>query len=512
LHARGPAFIIGRVTTNAPGAGNSVQTEFVPERAAGLSAETQHVPDLPSFGRYRAISSLGAGGMGTVYRAEDEVLGRPVAIKVLHSHGDPAARERFLREARAFGAVPHANILAIYDAGTSGEIPYLVMELAAGGSLRDQLKAGPLDIETVRGIGIQISRALAAAHAAGILHRDVKPGNILAVEGGRWKLADFGIARLPDSQLTTAGQFLGSPSYAAPESLGAGQFSPAADVYGLGVTLYEALTGAPPHGDHDMSSLLRKLDSPAPPLGTRRAVPPSLEAAIMAALELDPAQRPSAEELANRLAAFEDSMIGAPAAAPIAAPVAFAGGAPVAFAGGAPVAFAGGAPVAFAGGAPGTMTGTAPGIVPGIAFGTATGTATGASPVALPVAAAIASPGAAPAPTSRRGRRLLVAALLVAAVVALAILAGGGGDGTPAAAGARDPRAPAGAPAESGTPGTSGTSDQDREPTEPEPQYQDQYGNPIDPETARRLLEQQQQQQRGPGRGRGRGKKHKGGD
>jgi serine/threonine-protein kinase len=306
-------------------AGDPAHTEFVPDGGVRVSTETQHVPDLPRFGRYRALAPLGAGGMGTVYRAEDEALGRPVAIKVLHAHGDPGARERFLREARAFGAVPHSNILAIYDAGTSGETPYLVMELAPGGSLRDRLKAGPLEIESVRRLGIQIARALAAAHAAGILHRDIKPGNILAVESERWKLADFGIARLPDSQLTVVGQFLGSPSYAAPESLRAGEFSPASDVYGLGATLYEAIAGAPPHGDHDMSSLLRKLDSPPPPLSERRAVPPSLEAAIMAAVALDPAQRPSAEELANRLAAIEDTLMGAALAAPIDVP----GAAPV---------------------------------------------------------------------------------------------------------------------------------------------------------------------------------------
>jgi len=493
LHAPNAALIIGPV--NGRPADPPVQTEFVPDGGSGLSAETQHVADLPSFGRYRALASLGAGGMGTVYRAEDEVLGRPVAIKVLHSHGDPAARERFLREARAFGAIPHANILAIYDAGTSGEIPYLVMELAAGGSLRDRLKAGPLDIESVRGIGIQISRALAAAHAASILHRDVKPGNILAVEGARWKLADFGIARLPDSQLTVAGQFLGSPSYAAPESLGAGEFSPAADVYGLGATLYEALTGAPPHGDHDMSSLLRKLDSPPPPLGARRAVPPSLEAAIMDALALDPKQRPSAEELADRIAAVEDSRAGAPVYAPIAAPGAAPGAAPVAAPGAAPVAALGALPAA---------TSTASGALPVAATSTASG--------ALPLAAALAAPGAAPvaADSSRRRRRWLIAALISAAVLALAILADGSGGEGPAASGARDPRAPATGPAEPG-PSGAGSPDQDGEPTDPAApgsQYVDQHGNPIDEETARRMLEQQQRGP-GPGRGRGRWKKHK---
>jgi serine/threonine protein kinase len=202
----------------------------------------------------------------------------------------------------------HPNILAVYDAGTDDQQPYLVMEVAAGGSLRERIKAGPLPIETVRLLGIQIARALAAAHAANILHRDIKPANILAVNDV-WKLADFGIARLPDSTLTVEGQFLGSPSYAAPESLRAGQFSPASDVYGLGATLYEALTGVPPHGDHDMQSIVRKLEQDPPPVRTRRPVPAAIEHAIMMTLARDPAKRPTADALAHLLANTDDEPV-----------------------------------------------------------------------------------------------------------------------------------------------------------------------------------------------------------
>jgi serine/threonine protein kinase len=265
--------------------------------------QTQRVADLPRFGRFRALAEIGSGAMGTVYRAHDDVLGRAVAIKALHAR-DTGTRERFLREARAIGAVLHPNILAVYDAGTDDNTPYLVMELAALGTLRDRIRMGPLPIETVREIGIQIARALAAAHAADIVHRDVKPANILAT-GDLWKLADFGIARLPDSTLTVEGQFLGSPSYAAPEALRSGQCSPASDVYALGATLYEALTGVPPHGDHDMQSVVRKLEQDAPPVVTRRPVPGALNDALMATLDRDPAKRPSAEELAQLLAASE---------------------------------------------------------------------------------------------------------------------------------------------------------------------------------------------------------------
>jgi len=297
------------------------ETVHVPD--GPLPAATQHVAspgstgarskpegfaesiELPRFGRYQALAELGCGGMGTVFRAHDDVLGRAIAIKALHAQADDAIRERFLREAKAIGAVLHPNILAIYDARTEDGTPFLVMELATGGSLRDRLQAGPLPIDTVREVGIQIARALGAAHAAQIIHRDLKPANILCARSGTWKLADFGIARLPDSTLTVTGQFLGSPSYAAPESLSAGVFSPASDIYGLAATLYEALTGTPPHGDHEIRSLVRKLAEDPPPVQTLHAVPGPIGDAIMRALSRDPAQRPTAEEFAHLLARSE---------------------------------------------------------------------------------------------------------------------------------------------------------------------------------------------------------------
>jgi eukaryotic-like serine/threonine-protein kinase len=312
-------------TQHVPDGPVATETQFVPDgtvagtprpigsRPPKAGDQTQHVADLPRFGRFRALAELGSGAMGTVYRAQDEVLGRSVAIKALHSR-DAGTRERFLREARAIGAVLHPNILAVYDAGTDDNQPYLVMELAAGGSLRDRIAAGALPIEVVRELGIQIARALAAAHAAQILHRDIKPANILAANDV-WKLCDFGIARLPDSTLTVEGQFLGSPSYAAPESLRAGQFSPASDVYGLGATLYEAITGVPPHGDHDMQSIVRKLEQDPPPVHSRRPVPAAINRAIMATLARDPAKRPTADALAHLLANTDDEPVADPPSA-----------------------------------------------------------------------------------------------------------------------------------------------------------------------------------------------------
>jgi serine/threonine-protein kinase len=217
-----------------------------------------------------------------------------------------------LREARAVGAILHPNILSIYDAATHAGTPYLVMELATDGSLRERILQGPLQAERVRELGIQIAQALAAAHGKSILHRDIKPANILAAKQGAWKLADFGIARMPDSTMTVDGQFVGSPSYAAPESLRAGQFSPASDVYGLAATLYEAVSGVPPHGDHDMTSVVKKLDQDPPPVSARRGdVPAPIADAIMRGLARDPAQRPTARELAVLLARTDADMVPA---------------------------------------------------------------------------------------------------------------------------------------------------------------------------------------------------------
>ncbi|HLL25202.1 MAG TPA: protein kinase, partial [Kofleriaceae bacterium] len=150
------------------------ETQFVPEDGTRVPVDNL----ARRFGRFRALGLLGSGSTGSVYRAYDDVLGRPIAIKALHASCDAAVRSRFLHEARAIGSVLHPNILAVFDAGTEGDTPYMVMELG-GASLRDAMRARALDVTAVRRLGIQIARALAAAHAAKILHRDVKPANIL---------------------------------------------------------------------------------------------------------------------------------------------------------------------------------------------------------------------------------------------------------------------------------------------------------------------------------------------
>jgi eukaryotic-like serine/threonine-protein kinase len=260
------------------------------------------------FGRYRVERKLGEGGMGTVYQAHDELLGRQVAIKTVSVRGltPELFHQRFLQEARAVAVLSHhPNIVSVHDLGFDGETPYLVMELVRGTSLKERIAKAPLAPPDVRRLGVQLARALEAAHAAGILHRDVKPANVLEAGPELWKLADFGVAHVPDSSLTWTGQFVGSPAYAAPESYVLGEFSAAADIYGLGATLYEATSGRRPYADEKPpTSLAAIANRPAPsPIDMiARDVPRELADAIMGALERDPGCRPTASELADILA------------------------------------------------------------------------------------------------------------------------------------------------------------------------------------------------------------------
>ena len=264
------------------------------------------------IGRYRVLGRLGAGAMGEVVRARDERLGRDVAIKRMRSLlGGVAATltARFEAEARALATLAHPGVVQVFDLGVDddgdgGGEPYLVMELVDGPSLREVLRErGALPVAEVRAAGIQLARALEAAHARGVLHRDVKPANILLAPGGVWKLADFGLAHVPDSSVTLSGQFLGTPAYAAPEALAMGQFSAASDVFGLAATLYEAATGVAPRGEASLTQLLSGSDQPvlgpdAPP------PPPELAGPLLAALAIDPRARPGAGGFAELLAAI----------------------------------------------------------------------------------------------------------------------------------------------------------------------------------------------------------------
>jgi serine/threonine protein kinase len=273
------------------------------------------------FGRYRVIRTLGVGGMGEVYEAVDEALDRPVAVKTLKTASGLAAQildERFRHEARAIARLSHPNIVAVFDIDLAADPPYLVMELVAGTSLAKRIAAGPpLTTPELVTLGIQIARALAAAHAVGIVHRDVKPANVLAAGDGAWKLADFGVARVPDSSLTMTGQFVGSPAYAPPEALVRGDASSAGDVYGLAALLYEAAAARWPRAEASRKGALL---APTPPL--RELAPhvePAVAAAIDRALSLDPDARPTATELADALAGSSSPHV-APAVETVALP------------------------------------------------------------------------------------------------------------------------------------------------------------------------------------------------
>jgi eukaryotic-like serine/threonine-protein kinase len=275
------------------------------------------VTDVRSFGRYRVTGTLGSGAMGEVYAAVDDVLGREVAVKTLRSNASGlAARildERFRLEARAIAALLHPGVVQVFDIDLSADPPYLVMERVAGPTLKDRLAGGALTTNELRALGIQIGRALAAAHAAGVVHRDVKPANILAAGAGTWKLADFGVAHIPDSSLTMTGQFVGSPAYAPPEALVRGQSGMPGDVYGLGATLYEAAAGRWPRLEDTSRALL----APLPPLRDLvPALPPDVAEVIDRAVSIEPDQRPSADALADALAGAAP----VPAARPVSLP------------------------------------------------------------------------------------------------------------------------------------------------------------------------------------------------
>lgn len=256
------------------------------------------------FGRYQVVDQLGAGAMAQVYRARDEMLGREVAIKVVQTaHLSEFAAEqfraRFATEARVVAGLSHPNIVAVHDIGVEDGKPYLVMELAQGASLKQRIEQGPMGPGEVRALGVQIAGALEAAHRDGIVHRDVKPANVLEAEPGVWKLADFGVAHAPDSELTITGQFIGSPAYAAPEALASGEMGPAGDVFGLGATMWTALTGRPPYADRKTGAF--GAGGPPDLAAQRPDVPPGLARAVSAALAIDPEARPTAAALVRVL-------------------------------------------------------------------------------------------------------------------------------------------------------------------------------------------------------------------
>jgi Leucine-rich repeat (LRR) protein len=281
---------------------------------ARLLAPPQGPGEVGRLGPYRARRVLGAGGMGVVFLAEDVGLKRHVALKVMkpEAAAKPGARERFLREARAAAALEHENVVTIYQVGEEGGVPFIAMQWLKGQSLEERLKGGgPLSVPEVLRLGQQIARGLAVAHAAGLVHRDVKPANLwLEPEGGRLKVLDFGLARAvqDDAQLTQSGAIVGTPAYMAPEQARRAKVGPRSDLFSLGAVLYRMCTGRLPfQGDGAMSMLLAVTHEEPPPVrDLAPAVPPALAELVMRLLAKDPAKRPAAaQEVADRLQAIE---------------------------------------------------------------------------------------------------------------------------------------------------------------------------------------------------------------
>jgi serine/threonine protein kinase len=257
-------------------------------------------------GRYRLDAVIGRGGMGVVWRARDEMLGRDVAVKELvwpphfTESEQQTACQRAVREAQIAGRLAHPNVVRIYDILEEDGHPWIIMELLPHQSLRDLVQEeGPFTPARAARIGIGVLAALRAAHAAGVLHRDVKPANILLAPEGRVVLTDFGIARATDSPtLTTAGALVGSPSYVAPERARGGQSSPAGDLWGLGASLYAAVEGHPPFEREDLLATLTAvvIDEPE---DAAHAGP--LWPVIRGLLRKDPAERLDAAETERML-------------------------------------------------------------------------------------------------------------------------------------------------------------------------------------------------------------------
>ncbi|TVZ00282.1 serine/threonine protein kinase [Trebonia kvetii] len=262
--------------------------------------------------RYRLDEQIAAGGVGQVWRATDLLLERPVAVKVLRpEYADhPDTLERFRKEARHAGALSHPRVAQVYDfghAGPSGS-PYLVMEFVDGPSLADLLLDGPADAVFALDVVAQAADGLSAAHRAGLVHRDVKPGNILIGPEGRVKVTDFGIAHaVGQTPVTDPALVMGTSQYLAPERIAGGPGTPASDLYSLGIVLHECLTGMPPYDGTPAEVMASHLYLPLPPLPAN--VPPELDALVAGLTAKDPGRRlRDARELAGLASRLRDSI------------------------------------------------------------------------------------------------------------------------------------------------------------------------------------------------------------
>jgi hypothetical protein len=246
-------------------------------------------------GRYRLEAKLGSGGMSTVYLAKDETLDRPVAVKLMHREmsEQPDQLERFRQEARSVAKISHPNVVSVIDAGEDHGYPYIVFEYVEGETLKQRIaRIGALDIQEAIAYAIEIARGLSIAHARNLVHRDIKPQNVLIDDEGRAKLTDFGISRqLEQDGMTATGRVLGTTDYVAPEQAMGRAVDPRSDIYSLGVVLYEMLVGQVPfHADSQVGVAMKHVNEDLPDVQRRR---PEVSAAVALVVERSTAKDPA---------------------------------------------------------------------------------------------------------------------------------------------------------------------------------------------------------------------------
>ncbi len=328
------ALRVERVTTETKGTGMVSATEtaifqestaftggFVPQQSVvmgslGILKPPLQRDELGRLADFRVLQLIGQGGMGIVFRADDTRLSRVVALKIMHPRlaAESNMRQRFLREAKAMAAIKSDYVVTIYEVGVVNDLPFLAMELLEGESLETyHEKNGRLPLHQVVRIGLETARGLAAAHARGLIHRDIKPGNLwLESPSGRTKILDFGLARTRDSaQLSQAGAVLGTPAFMAPEQARAESVDHRVDLFSLGCVLYWLCTNEHPFKGTDILSTLTSLATydPHPPLTISTDVPADLSDLVMQLLQKDPGRRPaSSQVVADQMAAIEHSL------------------------------------------------------------------------------------------------------------------------------------------------------------------------------------------------------------
>jgi len=270
------------------------------------------------LGRYNLVSELGRGAMGIVYKAEDPLLNRTVAIKTILLMDDPAARAeyeaRFFQEAKAAGGLNHPNLITIHDVGREGDVAYMAMELLEGTELREIMSRGRQPLPFALEVVAQVADGLAHAHEHGVVHRDIKPANIMIMRDRRAKIMDFGIARVRVSDIRTqTGAILGSPRYLSPEQATGQPTDLRSDIFSLGVVLHELAAGEPPFSAGTVAQLLQHIANavPRPPSASNPAVPAVLDLIVAKALEKRPDDRyQSAGELARDVRACLAELTG----------------------------------------------------------------------------------------------------------------------------------------------------------------------------------------------------------